>query len=89
MLSGQRPREYLEAWREGRPLTGMIIEDAGNLSVVFGWAGKAIGKGAVAVGDSASVAGTKAATGFAGETAAEAAAAAAAAFQIVSSCRLV
>ena len=74
MVSGQRPREYLEAWREGRPLTGMIIEDAGNLTVVFGWAGKAIGKGATAVGESATVAGTKAATGFAGETAAEAAA---------------
>ncbi len=74
MVSGQRPREYLEAWREGRPLTGMIIEDAGNLSIVGGWASKALGKGAAVVGESATVAGTKAATGFAGETAAEAAA---------------
>ena len=74
MVSGQRPREYLEAWREGRPLTGMIIEDAGNLSIVGGWTSKALGKAATAVGESATVAGTKAATGFAGETAAEAAA---------------
>lgn len=68
---GKRREEYAQAIREGRPISGMIIEDAGNLSIVFGWLGKALSAGAKGATASAATAGAKA-TG-AGATAATAA----------------
>ena len=59
---GKRREEYAQAIREGRPISGMIIEDAGNISILFGWLGKALSAGAKGVAAGAAKAGSKAAT---------------------------
>ena len=64
---GKRREEYAQAIREGRPISGMIIEDAGNLTIVFGWLGKALSAGAKGVTASAATAGAKAAAATAAE----------------------
>jgi hypothetical protein len=70
---GKRREEYAQAIREGRPISGMIIEDAGNISVVFGWLGKALSAGAKGVSAGAATAGAKATvTGATAATAAKA-----------------
>jgi len=57
---GKRREEYMQAFREGRPISGMIIEDAGNLSIVGGWLGKAFSAGAKTATAGAATAGAKA-----------------------------
>ena len=73
LVEGKRREEYAQAIREGRPISGMIIEDAGNISIVFGWLGKALSAGSKSVAAGAATAGAKAtATGATAATAAKA-----------------
>ena len=58
---GKRREEYRQALREGRPISGMIIEDAGNVAIVFGWLSKALSAGAKGATAGAATAGGEAA----------------------------
>lgn len=68
---GKRRNEYIQAWREGRPISGMIIEDAGNWTIFAAGISKLITAGAKGATAGAATAGAKA-TGV-GATAATAA----------------
>ena len=65
--TGARPKEYLQAWREGRPISGMIIEDAGNISILGGWLSKAFSAGAKGAAAGAAKAAEAGATAAAAE----------------------
>lgn len=60
IVTGERPKEIMQAWREGRPISGMIIEDIGNLSILGGWISKAFSAGATSAAAGAAKAGAKA-----------------------------
>jgi hypothetical protein len=62
LVEGKRREEYIKAWREGRPISGMIIEDAGNISILGGWMAKAFSAGSKAAAAGAAGAGAKAAS---------------------------
>ena len=61
VVTGERPKEYIREWRAGRPISGMIIEDAGNISILGGWLGKAFSAGAKGAAAGAAEAGARAA----------------------------
>ena len=79
---GKRRNEYIQAWREGRPISGMIIEDAGNWAILAGGISKVVTAGAKGVTLGAATAGAKATT--VGATAATAAKATAKAERLTS-----
>lgn len=60
LATGKREAEYLKAWRENRPISGMIIEDFGNLSILGGAVSHILGAGAQLAATGAAEAGASA-----------------------------